>query len=175
MERKELEDAIVEVVRPLVQQFRDTPGEAHAKHAAAVAALEDSIEAADNPVVKKALNDGLRKLEKEGPGKEDRGSEEQKAWNAAARRLGVTTRATRARRAAGSRLRRSADAVEKAAEQVKDTLEDAVYYTRSEIAEKTDMAEDLLRSALARLKREGEIESNGERGVRGAYRKVKDS
>ncbi len=171
MDRKAFEDAVVAAVRPLLEEFRRAPGAAQAKYDEDVARLESEIEGAEDGIVRDALTAGLAKLKKAGPAREDRSAEEEKAWNAAGRRLRISTRVGRARRAAGSRMRRSAKAVEEAADRVKDALEDAVYYTKSEIAEKTDMAEDLLKSAIARLKREGEIESNGERGVRGAYRR----
>ena len=174
MDRKELESRIVDAVRPLLQDFRDAPSEADALFRDAVETLEKQIEAADSDVIRDALKVGLEKLRKDGPEKEDRSAEEQKAWNAAARRLGITTRVSRARRAAGNRVRRSRKAVEEAAEKVKDVMDDAAFWTKSEIAEKTDLAEDLLKSAMARLKREGEIESNGERGRAGAWRKKAD-
>ena len=174
MDTKALESRIVDAVRPILEEFRAQPSEAEAKHAAALDTVRASIEAADDPVVKRALKMGLAKLEKDGPEKEDRSADEAKAWNAAARRVGITTRVGRARTAAGNRVRRSRKAVEDAAEKVRDTLEDAVFMTKSEIAEKTDLAEGMLKSAIARLKREGEIESNGQRGRAGGWRKASE-
>ncbi|MDA0312269.1 MAG: hypothetical protein O2992_09145 [Gemmatimonadetes bacterium] len=169
MTDKELADCIVSSLRPVLDGFLSEKSEEEVRFDAELDRIRGRMEGESDAVIRSALEDGLRAQEKRRPDSKGRQEAAAKAFVAAGTRLGLSAAGTTAPKAR-ERKRTSRAQAKEAAEAMVKVLARGDLKTKADLISEAGLSDDVGGSALARLKRAGRLESNGQRGRGAAYR-----